>query len=73
MPVELQAKLFTPCRSSKVGGHGIGLAICKQLANHLEAVLELKSTSARGSVFTLRLPRSRLSQEPGLESRQRMG
>lgn len=73
VPAELQAKLFAPCRSTKSGGHGIGLAICKQLANHLEAGLELKSTSASGSVFALRLPRSRFLGQPGLESRRRMG
>lgn len=69
---EVQTKLFTPCRSSKRGGHGIGLAICKQLANHLEAGLELKSTSANGSVFALRLPRSRFVEHPALENRRRM-
>jgi signal transduction histidine kinase len=73
VPTELQAKLFTPCRSSRKGGHGIGLAICKQLANHLEAALELKSTSASGSVFALRLPRNRLVEQPALETRPRMG
>ncbi len=56
---ELQAKLFTPLRSTKRGGHGIGLAICKQLANHLGAALELKSTCPQGSVFLLRMPRER--------------
>jgi len=51
----LQSNLFVPCRSRKAGGHGIGLAICKQLANHLGATLELKSTGVSGSVFALRL------------------
>jgi signal transduction histidine kinase len=45
--------LFAPCRSRKAGGHGIGLAICKQLANHLGASLELKDTGPSGSVFAL--------------------
>lgn len=58
---EMQLKLFTPLRSAKRGGHGIGLAICKQLASHLNATLELKSTSPQGSVFVLRLPRGRLA------------
>jgi signal transduction histidine kinase len=69
---EFQTKLFTPCRSSKIGGHGIGLAICKQLANHLEAGLVLKSTSAKGSVFVLSLPRCRFAEHPALETRRRM-
>jgi len=45
-----------PCRSSKEGGTGIGLALCKQLANHLGAELELATSTATGCVFALRLP-----------------
>jgi len=67
VPPELQPKLFTPCRSTKRGGHGIGLAICKQLANHLGAALELRSNSAQGAAFALRLPRSRFSGQMKLD------
>jgi C4-dicarboxylate-specific signal transduction histidine kinase len=48
--------VFTPCQSKKDGGSGIGLAISKQLANHLGASLELKSSSPAGCVFALSLP-----------------
>lgn len=48
--------LFMPCRSTKEGGTGIGLALCKQLANHLAAELELASSTSAGCVFTLKLP-----------------
>jgi len=51
--------LFMPCSSSKQGGTGIGLALCKQLANHLGANLELASSTAAGCVFALSLPESR--------------
>jgi signal transduction histidine kinase len=47
--------VFAPCQSSKEEGSGIGLAISKQLAHHLGATLELRETSARGSVFMLSL------------------
>jgi signal transduction histidine kinase len=47
--------LFMPCRSVKEGGTGIGLALCKQLANHLGAELELATSTAAGCVFILRL------------------
>jgi signal transduction histidine kinase len=50
------ANLFAPCKSTKEGGSGIGLAISKQLANHLGAALELKSHSAAGCVFALTVP-----------------
>ena len=55
-PESLRSSLFVPCRSSKDGGSGIGLAISKRLAGHLRAGLELKSSSANGCVFALSLP-----------------
>jgi signal transduction histidine kinase len=54
----LKDSLFSPCRSSKEGGSGIGLAISRQLALHLKAELELKSSNAQGCVFALSLPAS---------------
>ena len=47
--------VFAPCQSTKEGGSGIGLAISKQLANHLGAGLELRESSPQGSVFILTL------------------
>ena len=47
--------LFMPCRSAKEGGTGIGLALCKQLANHLGAELELAASTGAGCVFILSL------------------
>jgi len=73
VPAELKPRLFKPCRSTKPGGHGIGLAICKQLANHLEATLELQTTSASGSTFVLRLPKSRFVRQLPLDSERKLG
>jgi signal transduction histidine kinase len=73
VPAELKPRLFKPCRSTKPGGHGIGLAICKQLANHLEATLELQTTSSSGSTFVLRLPRSRFVGQLPLDSERQLG
>jgi signal transduction histidine kinase len=56
LPDSILATLFTPSRSSKSGGTGLGLAISKQLANHIGADLQLKSTSASGTIFQLRVP-----------------
>jgi signal transduction histidine kinase len=47
--------LFMPCHSTRDGGTGIGLALCKQLANHLGAQLELARSTPQGCVFVLRL------------------
>ena len=57
-PEELRPVMFTPCSSTRDGGSGIGLAISKQLANHLGARLEMRSSTDRGCVFVLILPNS---------------
>jgi len=52
----LSAHLFAPCKSTKDGGSGIGLAISKQLAGHLGAALELARSTPSGCVFVLTIP-----------------
>lgn len=49
-------QLFKPCQSTKERGSGIGLAISKQLANYLGVELELRETSAAGTVFAVVMP-----------------
>jgi len=56
MPAAMAANLFTPCTSTKKGGGGIGLAISKQLAQHLGANLELFNNSTSGCVFRFTVP-----------------
>lgn len=56
MPASGTETVFLPRRSAKEGGSGIGLAISKQLANHLGATLELLRTSSEGCVFQLIVP-----------------
>lgn len=56
--------LFMPCRSAKAGGSGIGLALCKQLANHLGAELELATSTAAGCEFRLSLAAPARSAKP---------
>jgi signal transduction histidine kinase len=51
-----RAQLFKPCRSTKEGGSGIGLAISQQLAKCIGAKLELKETAPTGSRFVLTFP-----------------
>jgi signal transduction histidine kinase len=55
-PEHLREHLFLPCKSTREGGSGIGLAICKQIADHLVAKLELAESSPKGCVFALELP-----------------
>lgn len=55
-PEHLRAHLFLPCKSTREGGSGIGLAISKQIAEHLGARLELEESSPDGCVWLLNLP-----------------
>ncbi|MHB1310222.1 MAG: sensor histidine kinase [Limisphaerales bacterium] len=63
IPEPVRRRLFEPVTSTKEGGSGIGLAISRQLAQHLDANLELVTTSTAGTVFRLRLPGSREPDE----------
>ena len=46
-----------PSRTRSTGGAGLGLSICKTIADAHGASLEVASTPGEGSTFTLRLPR----------------
>lgn len=56
IPTAQAAGLFQPRASTREGGSGIGLAICKQLAIHLGASLDLGANTPRGCTFILSLP-----------------
>jgi signal transduction histidine kinase len=64
-PAALRDNPFAPRRSGKEGGAGIGLAISKQLANHLGATLRLEQSSPRGCVFALEVPARPPARESG--------
>lgn len=58
--LEEQSKLFLPFSQTESGkqraGSGLGLSICRHLANMMEGTLEVHSASGAGSTFTLKLP-----------------
>ncbi|HYG36317.1 MAG TPA: HAMP domain-containing sensor histidine kinase [Clostridia bacterium] len=56
VPAHLVPLLFVPGHTTKLHGSGLGLALCKQLAHHLEAELTLKSNGPGGCTFSLHLP-----------------
>ena len=56
LPAKVAANLFAPGVTSKKNGGGIGLAISKQLAQHLGATLELVNNSTAGCVFRFTMP-----------------
>jgi len=53
IPENEQPFLFDPSKSSKKGGTGLGLAIAHQLAQSMEADLDLSKSDKSGSVFSI--------------------
>ncbi|MBU3622037.1 phosphate regulon sensor histidine kinase PhoR [Polynucleobacter sp. CS-Odin-A6] len=49
-------------RSRDTGGTGLGLAIVKHIANRHQAQLVVESVTGKGSTFTLRFPKERISE-----------
>jgi signal transduction histidine kinase len=61
IPADLQPRLFTPFdrlghENSTIGGTGIGLTICRRLADLTGCTIGFTSTEGQGSTFTLRVP-----------------
>lgn len=56
LPDHVRRDLFSPVTSAKEGGSGLGLAISNQLARHLDAELQLVSSSIDGTCFALVVP-----------------
>ncbi|MBS0262391.1 MAG: hypothetical protein JSS02_10615 [Planctomycetes bacterium] len=53
---ELQ-QIFQPFRTTKPHGVGLGLALCKEIAERHEGAIEARNRAVRGAEFVVRLPR----------------
>lgn len=66
---EFQKRIFEPFEreeahgTNKVPGTGLGLTICKSLADLMQGTIAVESELGKGSLFTLRIP-LRLQTEP---------
>jgi two-component system sensor kinase FixL len=56
IPTEIEADLFRPFRTSKTGGMGLGLAICKSALDAMGGEIRLAATGADGTTFVVLLP-----------------
>ncbi len=55
IPASKVARLFEPFFTMKDGGIGLGLAMCRRIADMHEGKLSVKSTEGKGTCFTLEL------------------
>lgn len=56
IPEEQQSKIFEPNFTTKSGGTGLGLAMCKQLLENSGGTIEFESQPNDGTCFTITLP-----------------
>ena len=61
IPADRQTRLFTPFdrlghENGTISGTGIGLAICRRLADLTDSSIAFESHEGQGSTFTLRVP-----------------
>jgi len=53
IPEDLKVNLFKPVQSQKENGSGIGLAICKELAERANATIKLDRSTDKGTSFSI--------------------
>jgi PAS domain S-box-containing protein len=56
MSEETLAKLFSPLVTTKAQGMGLGLAICKRIAEAHQGKISVQSVEGKGSTFTITIP-----------------
>ena len=63
IPEEMRERLFKPFQTTKVDGHGIGLALVKRFVDNFGGSVAVESEVGRGTTFRLRLPLAEGSEE----------
>jgi signal transduction histidine kinase len=56
IPQEMQARIFDPFFSTKIGGTGLGLSVARRIVGEHNGTLNVESWPEAGTIFTIRLP-----------------
>ena len=56
IPDEIKKKLFNEKITTKVGGHGYGLSICKKIIENHNGTVDVESNPGHGTTFAISLP-----------------
>ncbi|QEC58276.1 sensor histidine kinase [Flavisolibacter ginsenosidimutans] len=56
IPAEMQSKIFTPNFTTKTSGTGLGLAMCKSIAEQAGGGIWFQTKEGEGTTFYVRLP-----------------
>lgn len=56
IPHELHTQIFEPLFTTRSNGVGLGLALCRDIANAHGGSIEVRSEPGHGATFTLRIP-----------------
>ena len=57
---EAMDKVFVPFFTTKQGGSGIGLSVCRQIMNRHGGSISVISEEEKGTTFTLQFPQTRV-------------
>ena len=58
--LEAMDKVFVPFFTTKQGGSGIGLSVCRQIMNRHGGSISVISEEEKGTTFTLQFPQTRV-------------
>ncbi len=60
---EYVSKIFVPNFTTKTSGTGLGLAMCKDIIDHVGGTIDFSTKAGEGTTFTIVLPRDRAKEK----------
>jgi len=56
IPIEAREKIFEPFFTTKPAGHGLGLALVRQIISNHGGTITFTSNPGKGTIFVIELP-----------------